>query len=112
MLKPRGLKKTLNWFNIKFGFFNLYPIFFENASGIDFHACAVRSGNNKFVEFIAFYLNHSGRGATNLSGTNLNIGVYDNDLKGGGQDARSNQTAVCCNEGASSESPVFSSHCF
>jgi len=29
-------------------------------------------------------------GATNLSGTNLNVGIYYNDLKGVGQDARSN----------------------
>ena len=28
-------------------------------------------------------------GATNLSGTNLNVGVYDNGPKGRGQDARS-----------------------
>jgi len=33
-------------------------------------------------------------GATNLSGTNLNVGIYDNDLKGVGQDARSNWTPV------------------
>ncbi|PKH03700.1 hypothetical protein CXF72_04775 [Psychromonas sp. MB-3u-54] len=26
-------------------------------------------------------------GATNLSGKNLNLGIYDNDLKGVGQDA-------------------------
>jgi len=26
---------------------------------------------------------------TNFSGTNLNVGIYDNDLKGVGQDARS-----------------------
>jgi len=29
-------------------------------------------------------------GATHLSGTNLNIGVYDDGLKGAGQEARSN----------------------
>jgi len=30
------------------------------------------------------------REVTNVSGTNLNIGVYDNGLKGAGQEARSN----------------------
>jgi len=35
-----------------------------------------------------------------LSGTNLNVGIYDNDLKGVGQDARSNWTTVQSHERA------------
>jgi hypothetical protein len=41
--------------------------------------------------FLAMNKRFSNRnhGATNFSGKNLNVGIYDNDLKGVGQDARS-----------------------
>ncbi|MFT6924980.1 MAG: hypothetical protein ACJAZP_000550 [Psychromonas sp.] len=43
-------------------------------------------------------------GVTNLSGTNLNVGIYDNDLKGVGQDARSNLRQFSIKNGQSSAS--------